>query len=134
MRQQPVPQETILSATQQQVLDSLSKVMSPRGVALTKADVLSEITVTDGKVYFAINVDAAEVRAWEDVRAQGRSRGARHSRRHRRDGGADRRTQAGRARRPRDRALRRSARIGRRRDRDRNRRCRGRRKFPASRR
>jgi len=65
-----VPQETILSATQQQVLDSLSKVMSPRGVALTKAGVLSEIAVTDGKVYFAINVDAAEVRAWEGVRAQ----------------------------------------------------------------
>jgi ATP-binding protein involved in chromosome partitioning len=66
----PVQQENALSATQQQVLDSLAKVMSPRGVALTKAGVLSEISVTDGKVYFAINVDAAEVRAWEDVRAQ----------------------------------------------------------------
>jgi ATP-binding protein involved in chromosome partitioning len=55
--------------TQQQVLDRLSKVMSPRGVALTNAGVLSAITVGDGKVFFSINVDAAEARAWESVRA-----------------------------------------------------------------
>jgi ATP-binding protein involved in chromosome partitioning len=59
-----------LSVTQQQVLDALSKVMSPRGVALPHANVLSAITVTDGKVFFSINVDAAEARAWENVRAQ----------------------------------------------------------------
>jgi ATP-binding protein involved in chromosome partitioning len=59
-----------LSVTQQQVLDSLAKVMSPRGVALTDAGVLSVITVNDGKVFFSINVDAAEARAWESVRAQ----------------------------------------------------------------
>jgi ATP-binding protein involved in chromosome partitioning len=59
-----------LSVTQQQVLDALSKVMSPRGVALPHANVLSAITVTDGKVFFSVNVDAAEARAWEDVRAQ----------------------------------------------------------------
>jgi ATP-binding protein involved in chromosome partitioning len=59
-----------LSVTQQQVLDALSKVMSPRGVALPHADVLSDITVTDGKVFFSINVDAAEARAWERVRTQ----------------------------------------------------------------
>jgi ATP-binding protein involved in chromosome partitioning len=59
-----------LSVTQQQVLDSLASVMSPRGVALTHANVLSEIAVTDGKVFFSINVDAAEARAWESVRAQ----------------------------------------------------------------
>jgi ATP-binding protein involved in chromosome partitioning len=59
-----------LSVTQQQVLDSLASVMSPRGVALTHANVLSEIAVTDGKVFFSINVDAAEARAWEGVRAQ----------------------------------------------------------------
>ena len=58
-----------MSVTQQQVLDRLSKVMSPRGVALTNADVLSAITVGDGKVFFSINVDAAEARAWESVRA-----------------------------------------------------------------
>jgi ATP-binding protein involved in chromosome partitioning len=59
-----------LSVTQQQVLDALSKVMSPRGVALPHANVLSAITVSDGKVFFSINVDAAEARAWESVRAQ----------------------------------------------------------------
>jgi len=59
-----------LSVTQQQVRDSLAAVMSPRGVALTDANVLSEIAVTDGKVFFSINVDAADARAWESVRAQ----------------------------------------------------------------
>jgi ATP-binding protein involved in chromosome partitioning len=59
-----------VSVTQQQVLDGLAKVKSPRGVALTSANVLSAITVNDGKVFFSINVDAAEARAWESVRAE----------------------------------------------------------------
>jgi ATP-binding protein involved in chromosome partitioning len=59
-----------VSVTQQQVQDALAKVASPRGVALTNANVLSAITVADGKVFFSINVDAAEARAWESVRAQ----------------------------------------------------------------
>jgi ATP-binding protein involved in chromosome partitioning len=59
-----------LSVTQQQVLERLAKVMSPRGVALTNANVLSDIAVNDGKVFFSINVDAAEARAWEGIRAE----------------------------------------------------------------
>jgi ATP-binding protein involved in chromosome partitioning len=59
-----------VSVTQQQVLDALAKVASPRGVALTNANVLSPVTITDGKVFFSINVDATEARAWESVRAQ----------------------------------------------------------------
>jgi ATP-binding protein involved in chromosome partitioning len=59
-----------VSVTQQQVLDALARVASPRGVALTDANVLSAVTVTDGKVFFSINVDATEARAWESVRAQ----------------------------------------------------------------
>jgi ATP-binding protein involved in chromosome partitioning len=59
-----------VSVTQQQVLDALARVASPRGVALTNANVLSPISATDGKVFFSINVDAAEARAWESVRAQ----------------------------------------------------------------
>ena len=59
-----------MSVTQQQILDVLSKVRSPRGTALTEAGVLSEITASDGKVFFSINVEAHEARAWEDVRAQ----------------------------------------------------------------
>ncbi|MCG6203065.1 Mrp/NBP35 family ATP-binding protein [Rhodopseudomonas sp. HC1] len=58
-----------MSVTQQQIRDSLAKVATPRGVPLTQADVLSDVAVTDGKVYFSINVDAAEARAWESVRA-----------------------------------------------------------------
>jgi len=59
-----------VGVTQQQVLEALARVASPRGAALTDANVLSEVTVTDGKVFFSINVDAAEARAWESVRAQ----------------------------------------------------------------
>ena len=62
-----------MSVTQQQVLDALAKVASPRGVALTDANVLSAISANDGKVFFSINVDAAEARAWESVRAQAES-------------------------------------------------------------
>ncbi|MDE2375961.1 Mrp/NBP35 family ATP-binding protein [Bradyrhizobium sp.] len=58
-----------MSVTQQQVLDTLAKVKSPRGVALSNANVLSAVTVNDGKVFFSINVDATEARAWESVRA-----------------------------------------------------------------
>src|SRR6202162_4245744 len=63
------PRRCTVSVTQQQVQDALAKVMSPRGVALTDASVLSAISVSDGKVFFSINVDAAEARAWESVRA-----------------------------------------------------------------
>jgi ATP-binding protein involved in chromosome partitioning len=58
-----------LSVTQQQVLDGLARVMTPRGVALTNAGVVSAVSVNDGKVFFSINVDASEARAWESVRA-----------------------------------------------------------------
>jgi ATP-binding protein involved in chromosome partitioning len=59
-----------LSVTQQQVQEALAKVKSPEGVALTNANVLSAITVNDGKVFFSINVDARQARAWETVRAE----------------------------------------------------------------
>ncbi len=62
-----------MSVTQQQVLDCLRRVKSPRGVALTEANVLSDITVNDGKVFFSINVDAHEARAWESVRSEAES-------------------------------------------------------------
>jgi ATP-binding protein involved in chromosome partitioning len=58
-----------VGVTQQQVQDALAKVASPRGVALTNAGVLSAISASDGKVFFSINVEAAEARAWESVRA-----------------------------------------------------------------
>ena len=52
----------------EQVLAALAKVPSPGGAALTDARVLSDIVVTDGKVFFSITVDAAAVKAWEPVR------------------------------------------------------------------
>jgi ATP-binding protein involved in chromosome partitioning len=55
--------------TQQQVQDALAKIATPRGVALSNAGVLSPITANDGKVFFSINVEATEARAWESVRA-----------------------------------------------------------------
>ncbi|MBU6463147.1 MAG: Mrp/NBP35 family ATP-binding protein [Bradyrhizobium sp.] len=59
-----------MGVTKQQVLDGLAKVKSPRGVALTNAGALSAISVSDSKVFFSINVDAAEAKAWESTRAE----------------------------------------------------------------
>ena len=59
-----------MSVTEQQVLNALAKVKSPRGVALTNAGALSAISASDGKVFFSINVDASEARAWEGTRAE----------------------------------------------------------------
>src|ERR1700716_1562333 len=70
VRMRPDVRRYALSVTQQQVLEALAKVMSPRGVALTNANVLTDIAVNDGKVFFSINVDATEARAWESVRAE----------------------------------------------------------------
>ena len=58
-----------MGVTLQQVQDALAKVATPRGVALSNADVLSPITANDGKVFFSINVEATEARAWESVSA-----------------------------------------------------------------
>src|SRR5579885_2084395 len=57
-----------MTATKDQVLTALAKVPAPGGVALTDARVLSDIVVSDGKVFFSITVDAAAVKAWEPVR------------------------------------------------------------------
>jgi ATP-binding protein involved in chromosome partitioning len=58
-----------LNVTPQQVLDRLAGVLSPHGVALTVANVLSEIAVNGDKVFFSINVEAPEIKVWEEVRA-----------------------------------------------------------------
>jgi ATP-binding protein involved in chromosome partitioning len=59
-----------VGVTAEQVRDALANVTSPRGAPLADAGVLSEILVNDGKVFFSINVDAAEAKAWEEVRAK----------------------------------------------------------------
>jgi ATP-binding protein involved in chromosome partitioning len=57
-----------MAATKEQVLAALAKVAAPGGAALTASNVLSDIVVSDGKVFFSITVDAAAVKAWESVR------------------------------------------------------------------
>jgi ATP-binding protein involved in chromosome partitioning len=52
----------------EQVLAALAKVPSPGGATLTDARVLSDIVVSDGKVFFSISVDANAVKSWEPVR------------------------------------------------------------------
>src|SRR4249920_3095271 len=57
-----------MAVSKDQVLAALAKVPSPNGVALPDARVLSDVVVSDGKVFFSITVDAAAVKAWEPVR------------------------------------------------------------------
>ncbi len=57
-----------MSVTKSEVLASLDAVPSPQGQPLPKAGVLSDIIVSEGKVFFSITVDAASVQAWQPVR------------------------------------------------------------------
>src|SRR6201997_1308036 len=52
------------------VLAALAKVASPQGQKLTETGTLSDVVVTDGKVFFSISVDAGAVKEWESVRAR----------------------------------------------------------------
>ena len=57
-----------MAATKEQVLAALAKIPAPDGTPITEADVLSDVVVSDGKVFFSITVDAAAVASWEPVR------------------------------------------------------------------
>ena len=57
-----------MAVTKEQVLAALGQVAAPNGGSLTEARVLSDIVVSDGKVFFSITVGAADVKAWEPVR------------------------------------------------------------------
>src|SRR6187402_1655676 len=57
-----------VTATKEQVLASLTAVKDPDGKPLTDAGKLSDVVVSDGKVFFSITVDAAVVPQWEPVR------------------------------------------------------------------
>jgi ATP-binding protein involved in chromosome partitioning len=57
-----------MALTKQQVLAALEAVRSPDGAPLSKSGTLSEVVAGDGKVFFSISVDAADVKAWEPVR------------------------------------------------------------------
>jgi len=58
-----------MAVTKEQVSAALAKVAAPGGGPLTTTKVLSDVVVSDGKVFFSITVDAAAVKAWEPVRA-----------------------------------------------------------------
>jgi ATP-binding protein involved in chromosome partitioning len=60
--------ECEMALSSNEVLVGLEAVSSPDGVPLPKAGVLSDILVSDGKVFFSIAVNAAVVQAWEPVR------------------------------------------------------------------
>ncbi len=57
-----------MPVTKTEILAALEAVKSPEGTPLPKTGKLSDVFVTDGKVFFSITVDAAVVPAWEPVR------------------------------------------------------------------
>jgi ATP-binding protein involved in chromosome partitioning len=54
--------------TREEVLDRLAEVKAPDGRPLPATGTLSDVVVSDGKVFFSLTVDAAAVQAWEPVR------------------------------------------------------------------
>jgi ATP-binding protein involved in chromosome partitioning len=67
VRDDPV-ENGAMAVTKEQVLAALEGVGSPRGVPLPTTGTLSEVVAGDGKVFFSITVDAADVKVWEPVR------------------------------------------------------------------
>jgi ATP-binding protein involved in chromosome partitioning len=59
-----------MAVTKDDVLASLARVSCPDGTPLHKSATLSDVLASDGKVFFSITVDAAQVKAWESVRKQ----------------------------------------------------------------
>lgn len=57
-----------MAVTKEQVMAALARVPTPGGTALTETRSLSDIVVSDGKVFFSITVDAAAVQQWEPIR------------------------------------------------------------------
>jgi len=59
-----------MASVKDDVLAALGKVLSPDGKPLTETGTLSDIVVSDGKVFFSVTVDAAAVKQWEPVRVR----------------------------------------------------------------
>jgi ATP-binding protein involved in chromosome partitioning len=57
-----------MALSKEQILESLAQVPGPDGAPLPQTGTLSEVVVSDGKVFFSISVDAGAVKAWEPVR------------------------------------------------------------------
>jgi ATP-binding protein involved in chromosome partitioning len=58
----------VMAVSKEQILESLARVPAPDGRPLPQTGTLSEVVVSDGKVFFSMTVDAAAVKAWEPVR------------------------------------------------------------------
>src|SRR5262244_4565593 len=61
-------ENSAMAVTKEQVLAALEGVESPQGMPLARTGALSEVVAGDGKVFFSITVDAADVKTWEPVR------------------------------------------------------------------
>jgi ATP-binding protein involved in chromosome partitioning len=57
-----------MAPSKDQILERLAAIPAPDGRSVPQSGTLSDIIVTDGKVFFSINVDAGAVKAWEPVR------------------------------------------------------------------
>ncbi len=57
-----------MASLKDEVLAALEGVPSPEGIPLPKTGTLSDVVVSDGKVFLSINVDAGAVQGWEPVR------------------------------------------------------------------
>src|SRR5712675_1583681 len=57
-----------MAVTKEDVLAALAAVPGPDGTPLPRTGKLSDIVVTDGKVFFSITVDATVVQSWDPVR------------------------------------------------------------------
>src|ERR1700728_1220618 len=58
-----------MASLKDEALAKLAAVPTPDGAPLTQSGKLSDILVTDRKIFCSITVDAAKVKAWESVRA-----------------------------------------------------------------
>ncbi|MBB3770062.1 ATP-binding protein involved in chromosome partitioning [Angulomicrobium tetraedrale] len=58
-----------MAVTADEVRARLAQISAPNGQPVTQTGALSDILVSDGKVYMSITVDAGEAQAWEPVRA-----------------------------------------------------------------
>ena len=58
----------MMTVTKEQVSQPWLKCRRPAEQTLPDARVLSDVVVSDGKVFFSLTVDAAAVKAWEPVR------------------------------------------------------------------
>ncbi|ARQ03072.1 Mrp/NBP35 family ATP-binding protein [Pseudorhodoplanes sinuspersici] len=59
-----------MAPTKEQILARLAAIAAPDGRKVTETGAVSDIVITDGKVFFSVSVDAAAVKAWEPVRKQ----------------------------------------------------------------